>query len=621
MNEDLTAKLPLKEQIKNIKTLWSWVYALDKTYFPTACIVHLINVIIPYAALLLSSYVLDEIAAGAVFKDLFIVAAAVTGFICILSFIAGTIWNRLEVRVSNMFRLHQCIVEEKMLSMDFSRIDSPEVKELKRRIHNDTNWGAGLYSFYWNLNGVLYGIMKLAGAVVIGFPVFIYIVRSKSISIYLILIFVCIWLMVGGKAIAHFRGKQREAMFHQYTEEERKIKSDFCWQFAQGDGFDYKNGKDSRIYDGYDLMKKWTLDKINGKEVRRERMGAMKSNGFLGGFFGVQEGVMSGGAYLTVGLLALTGVMSIGSIVRFAGCLNNIFTELVGMVNGIAELSQTCRQQASTFKLMGLTDEMYKGKLPVEKRSDNEYQIEFKDVSFKYPGSEEYALRHFSLKLKIGEKLAIVGMNGSGKTTMIKLLCRLYDTDEGEILLNGVDIRKFRQDEYSQLFSVVFQDYSLFSFSLGENVAVDTEYDREKVKKCLEDAGFGERLKTLENGIDTYLYKNYDESGVEISGGEAQKIALARAMYKKAPFILLDEPTAALDPLSEYEIYTNFDKIVENKTAVYISHRLSSCRFCKNIAVFHEGRIMKCGTLRHSIIGRIISVLRIKKVMTLLLDN
>ncbi|MDE5892135.1 MAG: ATP-binding cassette domain-containing protein, partial [Acetatifactor sp.] len=239
--------------------------------------------------------------------------------------------------------------------------------------------------------------------------------------------------------------------------------------------------------------------------------------------------------------------------------------------------------------------EMYKGKLPLEKRSDNLYRIEFRDVSFKYPNTEQYALRHFSMELKVGEKLAIVGMNGSGKTTMIKLLCRLYDPQEGEILLNGVDIRKFRHEEYSRLFSVVFQDYQLFSFLLGENVAVSGDYDEARVRKCLEGAGLGQRLTELEQGIRTYLYKDY-EDGVEFSGGEAQKVAIARAIYKKAPFVLLDEPTAALDPLAEFEIYKRFDEIVEDKTAIYISHRLSSCRFCDKIAVFHEGQLIQQGT-------------------------
>ena len=188
------------------------------------------------------------------------------------------------------------------------------------------------------------------------------------------------------------------------------------------------------------------------------------------------------------------------------------------------------------------------------------------------------------------------GGNGSGKTTFIKLLCRLYDPTEGEILLNGVNIKKYDYDEYMSIFSVVFQDFSLFSFKLGEIVASSKLFDEEKVRESLIKANFGDRLKDLPESVHTYLYKNYEKSGIEISGGEAQKIALARALYKDAPFILLDEPTAALDPVSEYEVYSNFSAISGDKTTVYISHRLASCRFCDKIAVFHEGAIVQTGS-------------------------
>ena len=174
--------------------------------------------------------------------------------------------------------------------------------------------------------------------------------------------------------------------------------------------------------------------------------------------------------------------------------------------------------------------------------------------------------------------------------TFIKLLCRLYDPQEGEILLNGIDIRKYNYREYMNIFSVVFQDFQLLSQPLGQNVAGAADYDRERVEKALIDAGFGERLERLPKGLDTQLYKDFSDEGVEVSGGEAQKIAIARALYKNAPFIILDEPTAALDPIAEAEIYAQFNQIAGDKTAIYISHRLSSCRFCDEITVFDRGR-------------------------------
>ena len=200
------------------------------------------------------------------------------------------------------------------------------------------------------------------------------------------------------------------------------------------------------------------------------------------------------------------------------------------------------------------------------------------------------------MKFDIGKRLAVVGMNGSGKTTFIKLLCRLYDPTEGVILLNGIDIRKYNYREYMDIFSVVFQDFKLFALKLGENVAASVSYEQDRVVDCLEKAGFSERLAKLENGIETYLYKDYQKDGVEVSGGEAQKIAIARALYKDAPFIVLDEPTAALDPIAEAEIYSKFDEIAGDKTAIYISHRLSSCKFCDEILVFHKGAVIQQGT-------------------------
>ncbi len=249
-----------------------------------------------------------------------------------------------------------------------------------------------------------------------------------------------------------------------------------------------------------------------------------------------------------------------------------------------------------TFAFFELPNKMYQGSLTVEKRSDRNYQVEFRNVSFQYPGSQQWALRNVSMKFTIGERLAVVGQNGSGKTTMIKLLCRLYDPAEGEILLNGINIRKYNYKEYMSIFSVVFQDFQLLSLPLGQNVAAAGQYDNGWARQCLEEAGFGPRLATMPQGLETCLFKDFDNKGVAVSGGEAQKIAIARALYKNAPFIVLDEPTAALDPIAEAEIYAKFNTLIQDRTAVYISHRLSSCRFCDRIAVFHEGSVVQFGT-------------------------
>ena len=217
--------------------------------------------------------------------------------------------------------------------------------------------------------------------------------------------------------------------------------------------------------------------------------------------------------------------------------------------------------------------------------------IEFVNVSFKYPNAKEYSLRKVNLTIKAKEKLAIVGENGAGKTTFVKLLCRLYDPTEGVILLNGIDIRCFSYESYMKLFAPVFQDFKLLSFSLKENITFNNlENDREIIMH-LDASGFTEKLQKLDKGIDTSIHQNFDEKGFEPSGGEGQKIALARALYKDAPVVVLDEPTAALDPRAEFDMYSKFGEMVTDKMAVFISHRLSSTKFCDRIAVFSNQTI------------------------------
>ena len=307
------------------------------------------------------------------------------------------------------------------------------------------------------------------------------------------------------------------------------------------------------------------------------------------------SGLSEKSALIVQALKALGGAFPIGFVVQYVGAISQFSDSLHKLAVCLTVLYKNAEYLELTYSFLDIPNRKYMGTIPVEKRDDNEYEFEFRDVSFRYPGSEAYALRHLNFRFKLGTKLAVVGRNGSGKTTMIKLLCRLYDPTEGEILLNGINIQKYDYEEYMSLFSVVFQDYQLFSFTLGENVASQMHYDKEKAERCLDQAGFSDRLHELPNGLDTYLNQDFDQSGVELSGGEAQKVALARALYKDAPFVVLDEPTAALDPLAEYEIYTRFNDMVGSKTAVYISHRLSSCRFCDEIAVFQDGALVQYG--------------------------
>ena len=305
--------------------------------------------------------------------------------------------------------------------------------------------------------------------------------------------------------------------------------------------------------------------------------------------------VLSGGYYLIAGYGALGGVVTVGGIVQSVGAVTVFATAIGTLIGMLGQLFNNARYLKPMKSYLSLPDLLVKGRKPVPPTEGHCYKFEFQSVSFCYPNTEEYVLKDLSLTFNAGQRLAVVGLNGSGKTTMIKLLCRLYEPTEGEILLDGVNIKEYDYTEYTALFSVVFQDFYLFPFELGANVAVREEYDKNQVTPCLDRASFTERMKSMPDGLNTTLYKVFDEDGTQISRGEAQKIALARALYKDAPFIILDEPTAALDPIAEYEVYTTINQTLGGKTAVFISHRLSSCRFCHDIVVFDQGKIVQRG--------------------------
>ncbi len=363
------------------------------------------------------------------------------------------------------------------------------------------------------------------------------------------------------------------------------------WAFLMGVCRDDKKALDMRMYDQFEFLKDHAAVSMPAFErARKGKFGILNATGNAA--FGSAHGSCLP-LCMPEGLRR--GLWS-GRCDPVCGCSHQLFVGIGGLFTAVGDCRFNAPYLKTLYDYLDLPNKMYKGSLTTEKRSDRQYTVEFRDVSFRYPGSEQYALRHLSMTFKVGERLAVVGMNGSGKTTFIKLLCRLYDPTEGEILLNGIDIRKYRYDEYMDIFSVVFQDFKLFALPLGQNVATAQHYDVARAADCLQKAGFSDRLARMPKGLDTCLYKDLDEDGVTISGGEAQKIAIARALYKDAPFIVLDEPTAALDPVAEAEIYAKFNEIAGDKTAIYISHRLSSCKFCDEIAVFDHGEVVQQGT-------------------------
>ena len=357
-----------------------------------------------------------------------------------------------------------------------------------------------------------------------------------------------------------------------------------------------KCAKDLRIFDLGGKMKDRAAAYMKenlGLELRKKRytnlqggIGAVLSHGIDFAIYGI------------LGYYVLQGALSMGS---FSLAIGNIalFREYFGKISDtLVGYSDTAKYMEYYNRFMVLESRFRKtGRERVRISADDSFDIAFRDVSFRYPGQAEFALEHMSFTVHSREKISIVGENGAGKSTLVKLLMRLYDPTEGEILVNGIDIRQYDYEEYLSMFAPVFQDYKLFAFTAGENISSFGNENQEKVEEAARKSGIHGKIMQLPGKYETFLTKQFDEEGVEFSGGEQQKIALARTYCKtRALITILDEPTSALDPRAEYAVYQEFNDLIGERTAFFISHRLASAKFCDKILVIKDNRVSEYGS-------------------------
>lgn len=558
-----------------------------------------IQVIYQYFNIYIMARLIDELANGCRPEKLLWLAVAYLVAMLARQVIHYTCFHIKQYKGNFRYEKKQRLFDRKLAELDYVDAERQEIRDKYFKIQQDHNWlGYGIdYAFQ-----LLEGVIITAVSIICGTSLSIGFVFNKVtpgtpgewflnsplfIALVFILVAGCMQLTnVFAFAARSIQEKHNDssALFNRMNRHTQDIQKD------------EHRALDMRIYNQGSQLVAMRRDAIEKGYVNELRKISLGSVGLLYVVVRIFAWLPDSILFLFVGIKAMAGAFGVGLVTQYVASLTNISNSVLNFTDYYLEFRINAPYIKKAFEFLELPNKMYQGSLTTEKRSDRQYDVEFKDVSFKYPAAERWALRHVNIKFKVGTRLAVVGENSSGKTTFIKLLCRLYDPQEGEILLNGIDIKKYNPKDYMGVFSVVFQDYFLLSQPLGENVACAKEYDRALAEKCLRDAGFGERLDSLPNGLDTYVYKEYEQDGVQFSGGEAQKIAIARALYKNAPFIILDEPTAALDPIAEADIYSQFDEITGDKTAIYISHRLSSCRFCDEIAVFDDGKIVELGT-------------------------
>lgn len=596
----------------------------------------------PWLAIWMSAAILNELAgAGDKYRlGLFVLASA--GGTLLLSVLGHWLGAKMEVGYSRLFSTHEVILTDKAFRLPFFELERECTRKLREQVSGSMDLsGGGMASLYWDMEVFADNLCRAAVAMLSVLP-FLYQVTAgvrdgritgrEALGILLLLSALTIWGTFFTCKTAARRFAVSFDVFEHGAEYNR-----------YGEFYDLSYlpdedmAMDIRIFRQKELVIRESQEKCyrrlaDGKVREMRAVSRMDAARLL------SEGVCGAAVYGAVGFLAVRQVIGIGNVVMVSAAVSMLIAACSRLAEIITDLRNNNVHLQNYFEYMDLEEESgaqseFAGKREVEVKAGTAAQgesvgraeimvqrgaagkaewagriggiksagaegvtISFEGVSFRYPESETMVLHDISLTIAPGEKLAIVGENGSGKTTLIKLLCRLYQPTEGRILLNGQDIRSLPYEEYIRNIATVFQDFAIFAFSIAENVAASAEYDGQRVWAALSRAGLQGRTEGLSKGILQAVSHDYEEDGINLSGGEAQKLAIARASYKDAPVVILDEPTAALDPYAEKEVYEQFFRNLAGETMLSISHRLSSCRFCDRIAVLQKGRLVQLGT-------------------------
>lgn len=554
----------LKQGWKHDKKYVFWLFALQITQSIT-----------PIAAALLPKMVIDELGSAERIPYLVLYVLLFAGWLLIsqcLSVFFGWDGFSHRCRVNAAFDSE---MHEKLSKADFENLESPAFHDLQEKAQKFLTCDYHGFGYLLDCGAAILGQMiTMLGLFAI----------LSTMDPGIVLLFA---LLAAAASLIESRAAKKAMSLSMET-----VRSSRLWNYYSELFQTARYGKEIRLSAMADWLLKKSKDTIRkaNENIARQNRCYIVSGLKRAGLSFAQQCL----AYGVLIFKVLTRQMGLGSFAMCISALSSFADAARTLMDRLTEI------RAYDFYYEQLDEYLH---VPCTLRSGMrmpsdtpDHVFEFRDVGFRYQGSESWALRHIHLTLRPGLRLALVGENGSGKSTLIKLLCRLYDPTEGQILLDGVDIREYDYDAYLALFSAVFQDFQLFDCSLKENIAFGRPADENTLSFLLKQAGLWPLVSALPQGLETTVGKKFDEQGFEPSGGEAQKIALARALFKNAPVVILDEPTAAMDPRAEDDLYRQFDQLIQNKTALYISHRLSACTFCDQIAVLHQGSLLEYGT-------------------------
>ena len=532
--------------------------------------------LLPFIAMLLPKYIIDELTGGRNITKLIILTAVLVGGSFLMKSLILLIEEHRKVQEDDIARALELAMSKKAMTVKFECTETEAALSARQKAETGMSWYSG------GIKGMSECLVKIGTGFCVIFGVIFLVVRISPLLLLLSLIAV----LVNAVCTSGINHAAQEVF-----EKTPAINKFYSYIYTRIIGREY--AKELRLYDAAAVVEEKALS--NAKELNKMDNECAKKQFRFGLLASTASAVGYGVSYGYLGILALKGRISVAEFVMCITAME-VFTNdcLIAVITNLQQLIMKCNFMGAFIDYMKLEDEQDSANCrPAEEAFDG---IEFEHVSFKYPGTEEYILKDINLKIGRGESISLVGKNGSGKSTLVKLLCRLYDVTEGSIKICGRDIREYSYAEYIRLLAVVFQDFKLFAYSLDENIKLGNTNREDAPDAVYELSGVDGWVASLKKKGDTVLYKEFDQEGVEPSGGQAQKLAIARAVYRDSPVVILDEPTASLDPVAEYEIYSRFNELIKNKTAVYISHRLSSCRFCDRIVVLDDHTIRETGS-------------------------
>ncbi len=580
-----------------LPVIWHFIklsHRIYPGYLPLAIASAALGAIAPFPGIVLPGCILDELTGPGRRERLLLYIAALALGNAIVGLAGSVLKKRLRTageRLADGFELH---VGQHIMRMDFGKLEDAGILDMKEK----ALFNIKIHDALLGGPRTMVDILRLA--ITLAFAV------GMIAALSPVLVAVLLGLVAGNAWVYRRIQATKDRFYQDIAVYNRQF--GYFRELTQ----DFRNAKDVRIYRmwGY-IRRKIRRYHDSANQVFHEMFLRQRRNDGVSAAF-IQAQTLAAYAFAVWGVCR--GTLMIGGFAMQVSAANQVSaaaTQLLAKLVDLQMLGKALedylafealpeegtageRAMPSAAFPARLADEGQEGK---RARGDmGSVEIEFRNVWFRYPNARDYALKDISLLIKSGERLSLVGRNGAGKTTFIKLLCRLYRPQRGCILLNGIDIAAYQETEYRKIIAVAFQDFKIFSCSVRENLSFGEAAGDDRVRAALERAGILERIEGLPLGIDTPLYREFGKEGVELSGGEMQKIAIARVMYRDAPLVVLDEPTASLDPYAEQEVFRRFGQATEGRTAIYISHRLSSCRFCDAVAVFDQGRLAEYGS-------------------------